>query len=393
MEELEKIKQERKNIFIFSVITAFINLGILCYLSAFPILNLNNYSIISTGESVYNAYLLTYFVFSWWMVFIFITSNLLLTFILFAVLADPKNPSRTDIHTIVSAIVLAINIVLCVLFTLCFFFLINTSFSGRSSFNDEEWCKEFALDHPELCTNNYDASYSTKDNLNFIILWIFSGVEIVLSFIHLAVNRLLRTSGTVNPPASSQREGKLMGLGFSFLYLFAYAYWAGWPLLDTIIPYGYPLMAIPPSPGPLYSARYGWQWVFLWIYNLNILPGIFFILGLIYQRNRLITNLHFWGSLIVSFATTASFAVFLVSWFAFCNSVWSQGSICNDYRACEVFFPNWVETCANVIGTVGINLGSNEQYNQHLLYGFLFILLSIVQIWLNFRMKKYRIFI
>ena len=391
MSDQEEEANERRNIFIFGIVFGIINIAALCYLCAFPILDLINYQVIYTGESTYNAYVFTWLVFSWWMVLFFIMGNLLLAFVLFAVLADPKNPSRTDVHTIISAIVLAINIVLFVLFTLCFFFLVDTSFSGRSSFNDPDWCKEFALDHPELCTNNHDPSYTTKDNFNFTILWIFSGIEIVFSFIHLAVNRLLRTSGTVGAPGSNPKEGIIMGLGFTFLYLLAFAYWVAFPLLDTIFIHGYPLLAIPPSPGAYYSVLYGWQWWFLWLYSLNLLPPVFFVLCLVYQRNRLFTSLHFWSSVIIAFATFASLILFFVVWFAFCNLDWSEGSICNDYQACQVFFVSWVNTCANVVGTV-IGLGSNPQFNQHLLYGFFFLLLTTVQIWLNYRMKKYGVF-
>jgi hypothetical protein len=388
----ETKETEKQNIFIFTLIFALLNLGIIAYLSAFPILDFINYYILPSGESIYNAYYFTWLVFSWWIVLFFIVGNALLAFILFCVLADPKNPSRTDVHSIISAIVLAINIVVFIALSLCFFFLVNTSFSGRSCFNDLNWCKEFALDHPELCSaSDYDASYVCTDNVNFIIIWIISGIEVIFAFIHLAVNRLVRVSGVVDAPNSNPREGKIMGLVFSFLYIFTFAWYVAFPLLDTIFINGYPLMAIPPSPGPFYTTQYQWQWWFLWLYGGNLFPPIFFILGLIFERNRLISTLHFWGSLIVGFVTLAPFVLFLVVWFSNCNSAWSEGSICNDYEGCQVFFGNWVNVCDNVVGS-SISLGSNAQFNQILLFGLLFIMLVTVQIWVNYRMRRYGVF-
>lgn len=333
---------------------------------------------------------------AWWCVAVWVGVNYLLIVILSGAMVERESLPRIDVHLIATVVAVVVNVLAVVLCTVCYFFYMNTSYSGNFPFNDYLWCCVYQIDHPELCPNSITCSPepSLSANTEFVVLWIFSGVLLLITLVHLGINRLVIISGAAGSGGASESGGRFMGLVVSFVYQLLFAYWAAWPLFDTIYIHGYPLLGIPPGPGPLASIQYGWQWWFMWLMVFNYLPGLAYTAALQLKKSHLVTAVHFWTSLLVGFVTSVVFLVLLGILIFDCNYGWTGGSICNDYRWCCQYFAGAVDICGNVTPCIGgaVNLYPNGEFVQHVVFSLIFVFMATVEVWLNYRMIKYGIF-
>lgn len=354
----------------YSLAFCFVNVGLLLYVFAFPLLNLPFYS----------------FNFVWWGLFIWSICNFFLPVILAGAIVGYENPSRIDFHSISTVFTCVINVIGGLLLTFVYFTFINTSFSGNFPFNDPL----YRCVYPGPCTPNVtDAMLSPTHD--FYMLWIFSLVLFFVSLLHLGINRLLRTSGAVVNEEEKRHEGKVLGLFAAFIYAIVFCYWAAFPLLDTIFVHGYPLFAIPPSPGPYYSDVANYQWWFVWLLTTNLIPPIVFVMVILLEKSTFFTSAHYWLSVLVSLLSGIAFVVFLGILIFDCNYSWSGGSICNSALWCCKYFANAPDLCPNVTPCDGNRMPS-AAFLQHLVLSLIFSIFALGQIWISFRMQKYRVF-
>jgi len=374
----------------FLLIFAYIHVILLAFYFAWPVWDTQFTQLASTGRVAYNAY-----TFVWWFIFVFIVFNIILIHLLFSVLTDPSHKSRADVHFIFTILTLVVNVVFLALCVVIYFFFRNKSYTGKLPFNDPRWCCYYYPGNADQCYNTAPCPVlpDLMTNNEFILHWIFSGVFFLIALLHLGVNRLLRTSGIVPKTPPSREEGQLLGVAVSIIYIALYAYWAAFPLWDTIFINGFPLLGIPPSPGPFYTTRNGYQWWFLWFLVSNLAPPMLFFIAINFRRSNLASNALFWLTLLVSIVTFASLAVFIGVWIFDCNYSWSSDSICNDYRYCCELFSTASATCPNVTPCPpgNITLYPNPDFIQHIIFGFIFLLAGTVETWLVYRLRKYKI--
>lgn len=372
-----------------------IHFALVAFVCAFPLWYLIYYYPIYTGAAVYNAYTFAWLNISWWVVFFFILFNLLLPFLLLFAITEYNSAVRVDIHTVATTFSLIINIVAVILFTISYFFFINTSYSGSVPFNDYLWCCEFANINPTQCPNTLQCPHpALRPNYNFVLMWIFSGVFLGLTIIHLGCNHLLRVTGSVAPPNSNPFEGLIFGIGFNMFYLALFAYWVAVPLWYTIYINGYPLIGSPPGPNAFVSVQYGWQWVFVLFLILNFIPPVLFFWALNMSDNVLVINAYFWITVVVGFFTLASLVLFIGVLVFDCNLTnWSGGSICNSYLWCCAYFDSAPDICPNTTPCdPEPALFVNSEFIQHIVFALIFIVLNALSLWLYYRMKRYGIF-
>jgi len=335
------------------------------------------------------------YTFAWWFLAVFLAINYIFPLILLSVVVDEKNQSRVDIHSITATIFLCVNFLVFIGCILVYFLYTNTSYSGNFPFNDPRWCCSFYIDHPELCPNTSpclpDANPPLSRGVELIVIWVFSGVFIILGFIHLGLNRLLRISGAIASP--SEGEARLLGIIVCFVYLAIYAYWLAWPTFDLQYINGYPTLGIPPGPGTFQSTLYNWQWVLMCIALLaNIFPPNVSLACFISEnKSYSITSLHFWTNLISGIISGVICLILLGIWIGDCNWVWSGESICRSDLFCCVFFSNYPDLCGNTTPCDAI-LRANSQYIQHTVITGILAILSFVFVWYNVRFVKYGVF-
>lgn len=380
-----------ENIRIFATGFVLVTSVLVFYVTGFPICDLLYSWTVASGQTAETAYS-----FVWWILYLFVVVNVVHPALLMGVIAGYKNPVRIDLHTIFTIFTIIINALVFVALTIFIFVLVDTSYSGGFPFNDYRWCCVFWGTHPELCPNSGPCvpplvHADLHQNGEFTILWAFSIVFLFVSIFHLGINELLRVTGAVVPPGNKSEEGTLMGLLVSAIYVGIFAYWAAFPLLDTLYLDGYPLMGIPPSPGAFVSTLYDWQWWFIWFLLSNVIPPIVFFMVVLLPPSVLATRTHFWLTVVVSVASALTFLVLLGILFADCNWAWAGRSICADYKWCCVHFGSAPDICPNV-GPCTADLFPNGEFIQHVVFALIFSAFALVQLWLNFRMRKYGVF-
>ncbi len=345
---------------------------------------------VSSGDSANILYS-----FAWWGVAVFVAANYIYPLILLSVIIDEKNQSRIDIHSITTTLFLCINFLVFIGCILVYFLYTNTSYSGDFPFNDPRWCCTYYIDHPELCPNTSpclpDPNPPLSRGLELIVIWVFSGVFVILGFINLGMNRLLRISGAISPP--SEGEGRLMGIVVCFVYYVIYAYFIAWPIFDLEYINGYPTLAIPPGPGTFQSTLYGWQWVIVCIAILvNIIPPTVSLVCFISEKKSIVvTACHFWSNLIGGIISGAICLILVGIWIGDCNWGWSSESICRSELWCCIYFAGSYELCGNTTPCDAI-LRANGQYVQIVVITGLLAILAFAFVWLNTRFVKYGVF-
>lgn len=397
--EAAEFERDARNVRVFLFFYAWIALILLIYVAAGPIVDFIHVYPMATGQSAN-------FVggWAWWPIVIFFAFNFLSIIILQTVIADPDNPARVDLHQIASILAMVANGALLLLFVGYYYFFINTSFGGGvNAFNDARWCCVYHLDHPEQCPNTLDCpgpinSSDLRVDPNFSILWIWVLVFFIIAILQYVFNLVLRRTGAVVPATrSNAKEGEVLGYLMNALQLGLVVYWAAWPLLNTLHLHGYPTLGIPPSPGAFASTRYNHLWVMLALMALNMLPPIVFLCALAIRNTQAFHLLHFWLSIVVSVTTAVVLVVFLwtlIPWAGFCNFYNSPGSICNAYDWCCRFYADAPAYCNNVTPCPNpASLVPNAEFMEHILYAGVFLIMGGVAIWLNYRMKRYGLFV
>lgn len=377
----------------FAAIFTLVNVALLLYVFAFPLQDLLYVFTVQDGTSAYTAY-----TFAWWTIFLWVIFNFLMPVMLMGAITAYKSAVRVDFHSMTTVFTIVINALGAIVLSFIYFAWINTSYSGNFPFNDYRWCCVYFIAHPELCPNTGPCVPAITDgmlstNREFTMIWIFSIVLFFISLLHLGVNKLLRDVNAVGQPHGKAKEGAVMGGMVAFVYLVVFCYYFAWPILDTIYVNGYPVFAIPPSPGPFLSNLFGVQWSFVYLQVLNIIPPFVFMVALIMEKSTFLTSTHYWLTIAVSITTFISFLVFLGILIFDCNYSWSGGSICNSDLWCCKYFANAPLLCPNVGVCPGdIRLLPSGQFQQHLVFSLVFSVFALIQIWLNYRMRRYGVF-
>ncbi len=330
----------------------------------------------------------------WWAVFIFVVFNYIYPIIVLSAVTENRNPSRTDLYSVATIGSILLNLGAFIGCVACYLLYMNTSYSGASPFNDPKWCCVYYLDHPELCQNTLSCLPEPVlgPNPQFVILWIFSGVNMILAFVHLVLNRLLRRSGALIAPSSKHSsEIKIFAIVISLLYLAIFAYWCSGPLLSTLYINGYPTVMIQPGPGNFVTNLYSWQWVVILILTVNIFPPNVFLACLMFEKSHLVTLIQFWVSLFIGMGTSIVCMILIGIWVGDCNWFYSGLSICKDYKWCCVNFAAAYDICGNVT-PCSASLGANPEFVQHVVISGVFTFFGFIMVWLNYRMQKYGVF-
>lgn len=369
---------------ILAVVFALVHVLFLAFYSAFVLWDLPyvNWSI--TGQLMSNAYSWV-----WWCIFIFFGFNFLIIVVLLATLLTTKYRALADLHLMLTFTTTLINVVMVVLCVIIYFFFINKNYSFYLPFNDPKWCCGYFFDNPGQCSQTVPCPlpFSLTTPYVFVLHWIFSGVFVALSIFHLGINSLLRWTGVV-PEQGDKNHGKVLGIGLSLVYMGLFAYWASWPLWNTVFVKGYPLLAIAPSPGAYFSALYGYQWWFLFFMSFSCLPPILFLILILNRKSIIISSFVFWIIFLIAVVQFACIIVFLFIWIFDCNNMFSQASICNDYRYCCRFFVYGTATCPNVT-PCDAALNPNPDFIPHLVMSFVFSLASTLLLWAYYRLREY----
>lgn len=344
--------------------------------------------LVSTGMISYNSYSFVY-----WILFVYFVMNIILFILLFVFLADSRNKPVIDIHFIWSWITLFFNMVMIVLFLIYYLFVNNTNFSAYLPFNDPFYCCYYWSSNPTQCYNTAPCTGYTnplKSNNEFVLHWISTGVFFGFAVLHLIANRMLRNSGVVSRQIPKKASWRKWGVFVSYIYMGLFTYWAAWPLWDTIFIFGFPLLGIPPGPGPFYSNRYGYQWWFLFFMIGNLLPPLFFFVAANNKRSVIMGWLYLAIILLVAITNFVSLCVFVGVWLFDCNNqFWfnSEGSICNSYQYCCSQFGGASNTCPNTTPCpYSITLYANHEFIQHMIFGLVFLIASTIVLWMWYRL-------
>ena len=373
---------------LFNVISIILIIAWAC----FPLLNTVYAWANSTGELVSVNYRA-----SWWFVFL-IGLNVLLPYLSFLVLMNPKQTSRSDLYFVFSILLIFVNVVLIAAFLFYWLFYTDTVYTGKEPFNDYRWCCVYFIDHPELCPNNAlipcnpaVASTDLDVNTEFVLHWVASGVFFVFSVFHYAIGRLFHIEGVVTRNPDSKREGLLLGTIFVIINFGVFLYWVAVPLLNTLYINGYPRFAIPPSPNSFESTLYGYQWWMVWLLVLNVFPIGLFVIAMTTNNNFFAPWLHDWTAVIVIILSLIVTLVFGGVWIFNCNWGYSGESLCADYRWCCVFYAMAPTLCGNTTPCTA-DLTINSEFLQHFIFSIVFWVFAGIQIWLNRRLRRYGVF-
>jgi hypothetical protein len=345
--------------------------------------------IVSIGTTAFNSYNFLY-----WILFVYFVVNILQIVLLFVFMADNKNKPVIDIHFIWSILVAAYDFLMFLLFIGYYFFVINTNFSETLPFNDPFYCCYYWSGNPDQCYNTGPCVGYTNPllpNQPFVLHWISTGVFFIIAILHVVINKMIRNAGLVSSKGNAESSWRAWGAFISYIYLGLYVYWAAAPLWDTIFIFGFPLLGIPPGPGPFYSNRYGYQWWFLFFISANILPPLFYFVAANNKKSALISWIFFAILIIVNVVTVVSLLVFVAVWIFQCNnSLWfvSGDSICNSYQYCCYNFASASNVCANTTPCpYSTSLYPNYEFVLHMIFGLVFWLCSTVMLWMWYRLS------
>jgi len=340
-----------------------------------------------------------------WFTVLLLVGNILLPYFLMSVMVDKTNIIIADMHVILTYVMVIFNALSFIGLTLFFFFGVNTVYTGQIGlpFNDYRWCCVYYEDMPSFCPNQIPCSPDVPSvdlswNRVFEGHWGFSVVFFILTWFHLMSNLYMRTSGAVTIDRKTVKaSGKLMGVLYAIICVALFAYWAAVPLYNTALIHGYPRFPVPPSPNNYESWRYGWQFFAIFALVFNIVP-VFGFLGAIISDKSKAGPMFFWASTVIMGIVNAIVLIyFILLWIFSCNGSWfgfdNAGSICNDYRWCCLYFADAPHICANITPCPGtIRLFANAEFIQHVLFALVFFMLNVIGLWVQRRMKVYKVF-
>lgn len=174
-----------------------------------------------------------------------------------------------------------------------------------------------------------------------------------------------------------------------FLLLTAgiFFYWSGIVLVNTIWTDGYPHY------NQYVSSRYAYEWWTVWLLTLNAVPILVFALSLANNTIEEFTRMHKWFSIMGIILNIYVAVALAVLWIFFCNSSYSGGAACNDYRWCCVNFPSvW---CSNTVPCIpavtASELVRNAEMTQHFIFAFVFLVLSTFHVSINGDLREFKV--
>ena len=186
-----------------------------------------------------------------------------------------------------------------------------------------------------------------------------------------------------------KREERIVTLVWSLLGCILWYGWAGFILLNVNIPCGYNSMRLPPSPGPYYCSRYGFQWGLFYFMWYNWVPCILLVLGVVLVKSRTILSIHFLVNVVIIFGNLVCFFCLLGIMWGWCNNFASFGSPCNAPVNCCVngassFALGWCNTPGVCTPQVSFSqLSASDPFYLSWLWTVFFILYSFFSFGLN----------
>ena len=176
---------------------------------------------------------------------------------------------------------------------------------------------------------------------------------------------------------------------FCFLHAGIFFGWYALPLANTIFFHGYAQLG---SADTFVSARYGWDWVHIFLLTLNQLLPASLAWALANADVEEWTRFHRWLSQSAVRVNLWVFLVLTVRWLLFCNTPFSDGSTaCNDYRWCCVFWPS--DWCPNysACGTAFdfLDLSRNMEHVVNWAFSLVFALLAVWNVQINLDLRAF----
>jgi len=113
-------------------------------------------------------------------------------------------------------------------------------------------------------------------------------------------------------------------------------------MINANITYDYTQMRLPPSPGPFYSSRYGYQWGMYYLLVFNLVVPLTLGAGLSEPQYRSRLLMHKAFAIVLIFANVLVFSSLGGIWLFYCNNWYSFGSICDDpANCCNNYVSSW----------------------------------------------------
>ena len=203
------------------------------------------------------------------------------------------------------------------------------------------------------------------------------------------------TGGAEDSDSSSSGPPLRRYIGATLFLFFSAAfwfYWAAFPLVNTIFVDGYPSNHFGDR---FVTARYTWEWWNVWLLTLNALIYLMFALALMNNTIEEYARVHKFFAIMGIVVNLYVVAILTVTWLLFCNTSFSLGSSCNDYRACCVYFPS-VDWCPNTVpcvpNVVSGDLRRNAEATQHWAFALVFFLMACWHTSINGDLKEFGVF-
>lgn len=147
------------------------------------------------------------------------------------------------------------------------------------------------------------------------------------------------------------------------------------------------------------SARYNWDWWFVWLLTFNVLLPFSFGHALTNNGVGAWARVHRFFSFITVWCNLLSVIALTIQWLFFCNNGGSGlYSACNDYRWCGVFFSEAGGFCTNGMAFPSpynvdyANLARNTDATAVWVYTFIFMVHGWAHLAINADFRKYGIF-
>lgn len=333
----------------FAIVVAWLTAAIFFYWISFPVLNSRMANEGPKGIPVgYYGNTIT-----WWLIFLMIPFGLLPIILMWSILV-PQSMLRADFHLLFTILVGFVLVIVCAIgYLVIALFYCNSTISTTSiPCNDARFCcvyTDSVNDCPQpavpcsplVSVGELDVSWEWKQHGYFSLAFFL--IAIVL---HWPLNANLRDSGYAN--VIGTREAGVFA-GLLLLLMIAPVIW----LVGFIFPnlqfiHGYPLFAIPVSPGPFVSYLYGFQWWMTFSPIFNTVVLVLLAMTLLYTTTTMFSRIHMGVATATVILNIALLVYYGIVIFLFTNNAVfnSSGSVSNDPQFCCNFFgdPN----CPNV---------------------------------------------
>lgn len=396
----EKIRKDSFRFLVSVVVFAWINLFFWFYVVSFPLLN-------TTWENVgpqeipvsYRAGLV------WFLVFFGLVNGLLPLILLFVV-AQPNSLIRADLHLIFAFVSAALSLIAVVGIVVIYFVYCNSSLSAAAvACNSGDWCCVYSgtPGNEDQCPSAVPCiPPKTRDDLGGSngefnqLFWLYLAAFTVALF-HWLINRVIRETGLAR--AYTDREARVFAAVF-LLLCFGLLFWfVGFLVVNVNFLCGYPLLEGGSGIGDYVCTLYSWDYWFIWLLLLNVLPVVTFGVAMIVNTTAITPTLHQICAVAAAIATGAAFIYFCcILVFQTNDYLWSSPkSISNNERYCCDKFASHPDICPNTTpclpGTsVRLIANPSPTFLQIFVASVVFLVHCTFHLVLNNRMKRYKVF-